>query len=184
MSKILSEGYANSEPIKAVEYFQASEQLRDSVFSEQRLAELQKRILDDKVLQKELEDKKEKERKQHILNIEYLGIAFGIIIFAILFLILGSSTMINEKIIRFLGIIGLLVAFEFINLVSHPYLDKLTNHSAVWMLLILVLIAFILVPLHHKIEKWIITKMVEKNNKVKLSIAKKIIAKLEPQNEE
>ena len=184
LSKILSGGYANSEPIKAVEYFQASEQLRDSVFSEQRLAELQKRILDDKVLQKELDDKKEKERKQHTLNIEYLGIAFGIIIFAILFLILGSSTMINEKIIRFLGIIGLLVAFEFINLVFHPYLDKLTNHSAVWMLLILVLIAFILVPLHHKIEKWIITKMVEKNNKLKLSIAKKIITKLEPQNEE
>ena len=184
LSKILSEVYANSDPVKAVAYFQASEQLRDSVFSEQRLSELQKRILDDKILQKELDQKKELEKKQRALNIEYLGIAFGIIIFAILFLILGSRTMINEKIIRLLGIIGLLVAFEFINLVAHPYLDKLTNHSPVLMLLMLVLIAFILVPLHHRVEKWLITKMVEKNNKLKLSIAKKIIAKLEPENEE
>jgi hypothetical protein len=47
------------------------------------------------------------------------------------------------------------------------------------MLLALVIIASLLIPLHHRLEKWIKEKMVEKNKKIRLAAAKKTIAKLE-----
>ncbi len=47
------------------------------------------------------------------------------------------------------------------------------------MLLALVCIAALLVPLHHKIEKWAVTKLVEKNKKIRLVNAKKTIEELE-----
>jgi hypothetical protein len=40
-------------------------------------------------------------------------------------------------------------------------------------------IASLLIPLHHKLEHWITTKLVEKNKKIRLAEAKKIIEELE-----
>jgi len=39
-----------------------------------------------------------------------------------------------------------------------------------------------LVPLHHKLEKWITKAMAEKNKQIRLDAAKKTIAKLEGEN--
>ena len=47
------------------------------------------------------------------------------------------------------------------------------------MLLALVCIAALLVPLHHKLEKWTTVKLVEKNKATRLANAKKTIEKLE-----
>jgi hypothetical protein len=49
------------------------------------------------------------------------------------------------------------------------------------MLGIMVCIAALLIPLHHKLEHWITHKMVEKNKKIRLEAARKTIAKLEGQ---
>jgi hypothetical protein len=86
---------------------------------------------------------------------------------------------VNEGVIRFIGIIGLLVVFEFINLLIHPALERITNHSPVLMLLILVCIAALLIPLHHRLEKWVTHKFVEKNKRIRLAAAKRTIEKLE-----
>ena len=75
--------------------------------------------------------------------------------------------------------LGLLAVFEFINLFIHPYLSHATNDSPVFMLLILIGIGALLVPLHHRLEKWITKIMVEKNKKIRLAAAKKTIATLE-----
>jgi hypothetical protein len=47
------------------------------------------------------------------------------------------------------------------------------------MLLALVCIAALLVPLHHKLEKWATHKLVEKNKAIRLAAAKKTIEELE-----
>jgi hypothetical protein len=47
------------------------------------------------------------------------------------------------------------------------------------MLLALVSIAALLVPLHHRLEKWAIYKLIEKNKQVRLTAAKKTIEQLE-----
>ena len=75
--------------------------------------------------------------------------------------------------------LGLLAVFEFINLFIHPYLAHVTNDSPVLMLCVLIAIGALLIPLHHKLKKWITKIMVEKNKKIRLDATKKTIASLE-----
>ena len=72
-----------------------------------------------------------------------------------------------------------MIVFEFFNLLLHPFLEGVTNHTPVFMLLALVCIAALLIPLHQRIEKWSTVKLVEKNKKIRLANAKKTIEKLE-----
>ena len=88
----------------------------------------------------------------------------------------------NTKLIQFLGVVALLLVFEFLNLLLHPFLERITHHSPVLMLLALVCIAALLVPLHHKLEKWATHKLVEKNKQIRLAAAKKTIEQLEKNN--
>ena len=46
------------------------------------------------------------------------------------------------------------------------------------MLMALVALASLLIPLHHRMEKWIKEKMTEKNKKIRLENAKKTIEQL------
>ena len=80
--------------------------------------------------------------------------------------------------ISFFGVLGLLVVFEFINLLIHPSLASTTHDSPVLMLLALVVIASLLIPIHNRLEKWIKEKMIKKNKKIRLEAAKKTIEKL------
>ena len=136
----------------------------------------QLRIIEDKA-------KKSEEAHQRKQNIQYALIAFGILSFIILFLLLSRQLITNTKVIQFLGVVALLVVFEFLNLLLHPFLERITNHSPVLMLLALVCIAALLVPLHHKVEKWATAKLVEKNKKIRLAAAKKTIEQLGGTNE-
>ena len=78
-----------------------------------------------------------------------------------------------------MGTVAMLLVFEFVYLLIHPYLESKTNHSPVLMLVALVSIAALLVPLHHKAEKWAITRLVVKNKAIRLAAAKKTIEELE-----
>ena len=80
--------------------------------------------------------------------------------------------------IEFFGVIALLIVFEFLNLLLHPFLESITHHSPVLMLLALVCIAAVLVPFHHRAEKWSTNKLVEKNKAIRLAEAKKTIEEL------
>ena len=118
----------------------------------------------------------EEQREQ---NIQYPLVALGIIIFITLFLLLSRTVIVNERLISFFAILGLLVVFEFINLLIHPWLASFTHESPVLMLSVLVVIASLLIPLHHKMEHIIKEKLVEKNKAIRLAVAKKTIQRLE-----
>ncbi len=152
---------------------------RDTVFNEQKNIQVQNLVFSQYIHQQEVEQEKFKAKQERINNIQYVAIALGLIIVLILFFLLSHSIVANEKIIQFFGILTLLIVFEFINLLLHPYLATLTHHSPLLMLLIMVCIAALLIPLHHRLEKWITFKMVEKNKRIRLAAAKKTIAKLE-----
>ena len=121
---------------------------------------------------------KDKRKRNH--NLQYAAIAIGLIAFIILFFALSRSIIVKTRFISFFAILGLLAVFEFINLFIHPYLSHATNDSPVLMLLVLIAIGALLIPLHHKLEKWITKIMIEKNKKIRLEAAKKTIARLEP----
>jgi tetratricopeptide (TPR) repeat protein len=129
--------------------------------------------------QNQLAAANEKIRNERAHNLQYAAIAVGLISFIILFFMFSRSIIVKERFIKFCGILALLAVFEFINLYIHPHLAHLTNDSPVLMLAVLMCIAALLVPLHHRLEKWITRVMVEKNKKIRLAAAKKTIARLE-----
>ncbi|HYF32950.1 MAG TPA: hypothetical protein VD993_17620 [Chitinophagaceae bacterium] len=160
-------------------YAQLKDMYRDSVFNEQQLIQIQNLTFTKQINDREEEARVARQKEQHRHNLQYAGIAIVLITFIILFLVLSRSVVVSAGFIEFFGVLGLLAVFEFINLFIHPYLDKVTNHSPVLMLVILIAIGALLVPLHHKLEKWITNSMVEKNKKIRLEAAKKTIARLE-----
>ena len=163
--------YLNTNADSALKYFQAFESLKDNTG---RLSNIQQKQL--LSIKRELDIEAISAKRQQ--NIQYALIILGIIIFISLYLLLSRSFITNTKLIEFFGVIALLIVFEFLNLLLHPFLERITNHSPVLMLLALVCIAALLVPLHHKVEKWATAKLVEKNKKIRLADAKKTIEQL------
>jgi NADH:ubiquinone oxidoreductase subunit 3 (subunit A) len=123
--------------------------------------------------------RKNEETLQRTQNIQYALIALSIIIFITIFLLLSRTIVVKERLISFFVVLGLLIVFEFINLLIHPWLASFTNESPVLMLGALVVIAALLIPLHHRLERWIKTKVIEKNKAIRLAAAKKTIEMLE-----
>ncbi len=160
-------------------YSDVKDAYSDSVFNEQQRNQIQNLSFSQQIKEKEEQAKISEETQQRNQNIQFALIAFGIITFIIIFLLLSRSFITNTKMIEFLGVIALLIVFEFLNLLLHPFLERVTNHSPVLMLLALVCIAALLVPLHHRVEKWATAKLVEKNKKIRLAEAKKTIEELE-----
>ena len=151
----------------------------DSVFNEQQRNQIQNLSFSQKIKENEEQARLFDEEEQRKQNIQYALIALGIIILLTLYLLLSRSIITNTKMIEFFGVIALLIVFEFLNLLLHPFLERITHHSPVLMLLALVCIAALLVPLHHKVEKWATNKLVEKNKQVRLAAAKKTIQQLD-----
>jgi tetratricopeptide (TPR) repeat protein len=178
-AKILLDIYENSNSDSAIKYFKLYKAANDSLFSTKTIQQTQLMTFENEIKQQEIAAEKLQAEEQRKQNIQYALLALGIITFIILFLMLSRRHITNTKLIQFLGVVALLLVFEFLNLLLHPFLERITHHSPVLMLLALVCIAALLVPLHHKLEKWATHKLVEKNKAIRLASAKKTIEELE-----
>jgi tetratricopeptide (TPR) repeat protein len=181
--KLLSKLYENKNEREALRCLKISLAAKDSLFSRERTMQIQNMFLNETERESEIAEKVKKDSEDRSLNIQYALIALSIVVFIILFLLLSRSIIVNEKWISFFGVLGLLVVFEFINLLMHPWLLEATHASPIRMLLALVAIASFLIPFHHRMEKWIKEKMTEKNKRIRLSNAKRTIEKLEEKTE-
>ena len=178
-SRSLSEIYGQVSADSAYKYLSMSMIARDSIYNLEKLQKFQNISFAEQLRQQDIAAEKSKAKEERKNNLQYAAIALGLITFIILFLLLSHSIVANQKLIKFLGILGLLVVFELINLYIHPYLGNITHHSPLLMLTIMVCIAALLIPIHHWLEKWITHKLVEKNKKIRLAAAKKTIEQLE-----
>lgn len=178
-SKLLLDIYRNNNIDSAFKYSEIYRIANDSLFNAKTIQQTQLIIFEDELRQQELASEKMKADEQRKQNIQYALIALGIITFIILFLLLSRSFITNTRLIEFFGVLALLIVFEFLNLLPHPFLEKVTNHTPLLMLLVLVCIAAFLIPLHRRVEKWTTAKLVQKNKKIRLVNAKKTIEKLE-----
>ena len=179
-AKLLLDIYRNSNIDSAFKYSEMYRVTNDSLFSTKIIQQTQLLSFEDEIRQQELASEKIKAEVQRKHNLQFAAITIGLITFIILFFVLSRSIIVKTKFIEFFGILGLLALFEFINLLIHPYLAHITHDSPVLMLGVLIAIGALLIPLHHKLEKWITKIMVEKNKKIRLDAAKKTIAILEP----
>ncbi|HEU0228017.1 MAG TPA: hypothetical protein VFQ86_09775 [Arachidicoccus soli] len=168
-----------NQPDSLNKYFRLAMLTKDSLLSIEKVKSIQALTFREDMRQQEIAAEKQKAEDVRQENIQYAAIALGIVILVTLFLLLSRTLLVNEKLISFFAVLGLLIVFEFVNLLVDPWLVAFTHESPVLMLLALVLIAALLIPLHHRIEHWIKEKMVEKNKAIRLAAAKKTIEKLE-----
>jgi len=178
-AQLLTDIYEKTNCDSTLKYVKVYKTAVDSLTSSKANQQILLMTFEEDLRQQEAAAEKIKEEEHRKQNIQYALIAFGIIIFIMLFLLLSRRHITNTKLIQFLGVVALLVVFEFLNLLLHPFLERITHHSPVLMLLALVCIAALLVPLHHKLEKWATHKLVEKNKAIRLASAKKTIEELE-----
>jgi len=179
-STLLTKLYKQENKIdSAFKYQQLMIDTRDNIFSNEKINRMQTLEFNEQLRQQELATEKSKSEEERKQNIQYALIAIGLVTLIILFLFLSRSFITNTKLIEFFSVMALLIVFEFLNLLLHPYLERVTHHTPLVMLLALVCVAALLIPLHHRIEKWSKEKLVEKNKAIRLANAKKTIEKLE-----
>jgi tetratricopeptide (TPR) repeat protein len=181
-AQMLTDIYEKTNCDSTLKYAKVLKTANDSLTSSKVNQQILLMTFEEDLRQQELAAEKIKAEDERKQNIQYALIALGIIFLLTLYLLLSRSFITNTKLIEFFGVIALLIVFEFLNLLLHPFLERITNHSPVLMLLALVCIAALLVPLHHKVEKWATAKLVEKNKKIRLAAAKKTIEQLEKEN--
>jgi len=149
---------------KAYYYQQQTLQLKDTIFSKERISKSLIISAEEEVRQKEIAERKLEEAMERKLTMQYLGIGLclPLLMFLTLFLI---NKKIKPAYIKFIGTVSLLLTFEYIMLLMHNITGKITHHLPIYMLLILAGIASILTPLHHRIEHWLLKRIAEKNKK-------------------
>jgi hypothetical protein len=172
------------QPDSTIKYLELYMTGTDSINNTAKLVQIQKVNFEEDLRQQDLSRKKAAEEETLHHNIQLAIMAIVILGGITLFLLLSRSIIVSHRLIETLGVILLLIVFEFINLIVHPFLEKITDDSPVWMLLSLVAIAGLIAPIHHRLEKWTSDKLVAKNKAIRLAKAKKIVSQLEVEQQD
>ena len=142
-------------------YLNYVQELNDSVNSRDKIRELQVISSNEQIRQAEIEENKKIAIRERSQQLQLLFIGMFIPLFFLLTILL-SRVKIHTQFIKALGILSLLILFEYLTLLLHPYVVELTHHTPVLEILIFVSIAAILIPAHHRIEHWLIKKLIHK----------------------
>ena len=98
--------------------------VNDSLFSVEKVRQAQSLRFNENMRQMQLANEREAAAAERRTNIQYAIIGIGVVTFLLIFLQLSRTVIVTEKWIRFLGILGLLLVFEFINIWLHPFLGE------------------------------------------------------------
>jgi tetratricopeptide (TPR) repeat protein len=178
-AKLLLNIYRDVNIDSAFKYSEIYRTANDTLYNIKALQQAQLMSVEEESRQDQLKLEEEKAAEAQKENLQYTFIALGIVTFFIFFILFSRKHITNTKVIEFLSVVSLLIVFEFLNLLVHPLLEKITHHSPFLMLLSLVAMASLLIPLHHKLEHWAVNKLIEKNKLARLAAAKKTIDELE-----
>ncbi len=157
-SGLLAELYENKNADSTLKYLKLNVAFKDSSFSAEKVKQVQSLTFAEQLRQQEMAEVRLKQAEDHQHNLQLMGIAAFIPLFFGVFLLLSRRT-IHVTALKFFGLLGLLLLFEFISLLIHPYIMKWTNHAPVFMLILLVAIGSLLVPTHHRLERWLNQKL-------------------------
>ncbi len=177
--KLIAEAYFLQNKIDSAYYYRNLYDLaKDSLYNRNKSSAIESITFEQKLKEQEQQAELQHQKEERDHNIQLAITAIAILSAIILFLLLSRSILVSHKVVEFLSVLVLLVVFEFINLLIHPFLESITHHSPVLMLLGLVAIASLIIPLHHRLEHWTTKILVEKNKAIRLANAKKTIEEL------
>lgn len=166
---LLKNAYKTTKQVdSAYKYLEIILQTKERIASEEKIRQVQNLAFLEEIRQELITEEKEKEKKEQNDLVQYILISVFIIILFSLIILLRKKK-IKFRFIEILATVGLLLLFEFIALLTHPWIANITNHTPYLMLVILTLVASILVPLHHYLvslsKKYLISRQRKKRNK-------------------
>lgn len=161
-SNFLSSQYENRHAIDSAYFYQKMAIVaKDSLFSQEKVKEMQNLSFAENIRQQEIAEEEALATETRRNNIQMAAIGVFIpTFFGVVLLYRKRKT--KPGTLAFMGLLALLMLFEFTTMVIHPFIQKWTNHTPVLMLVVLVAIASLLVPLHHKLEHWVKEKLTHK----------------------
>ena len=175
--KFLSAHYKNEKNVdSSFLYLNNFQELNDSINSKTRIRESQVLSSNEQIRQLEIAENLKIAKRERKQQLQLLFIAIFIPGFFLLTLLL-SRIKLHIRLIKILGVLSLLILFEYLTLLLHPYVVEFTHHTPVYEMLIFVSIAAILIPAHHRVENWLI-KWLTKNrplfagNRIKMKTTK------------
>lgn len=155
---LLANTYLGADDHKAALYFGREASLRDSISSDERNKEVENLNFDERERQQQLREQELLDIEKRKENLQLSAIALFIPVFFLGVLLL-SRTRVNRRLIDFMSVLSLLLVFEFITLLTHPWIERLTHNMPLLELIILVALASFLVPLHHNSAHWLKEKL-------------------------
>jgi hypothetical protein len=148
----------NNKADSALVYLQNSIALKDSLMGQDKIRQSQILSSSEQLRQRQMEEERRIAKAERKKQLQLLFIGIFIPIF-FLFTLYISRMKIQTRIIKFMGIISLLLLFEYLTLFLHPFVVEITHHTPIFEMLIFVTIAAFLIPMHHKLEGWLIKKL-------------------------
>jgi tetratricopeptide (TPR) repeat protein len=155
---LLNQNYRGKDEHLELLYFKIAATAKDSLFSAEKVKQMQTLSFNEAARQQEIAEERHREAEQRIINLQLIGIALFIPFFFLVLLLMSKSRT-HRRVIDFMSGLSLLLVFEFITLFIHPFVQRISNHLPVLELGILVGLAAILVPLHHKTTHWLREKL-------------------------
>ncbi len=168
-SGLLESLYAETNDYKNAYKFAAlNKVLADSIDRLSKQDEILVMEIDHETRQRERLAEREQQETLRRHYLQYTAITIGILSAFVLLIMLGSLKV-PEWIIRMLGFFSFIFLFEFIILLADHKIHEMTQGEPWKVLLIKIFLIAILLPLHHEIEKWVITyllnhKLIDLNN--------------------
>ncbi|MBE7176153.1 MAG: tetratricopeptide repeat protein [Mucilaginibacter polytrichastri] len=141
-----------------LKYLKTAVSAKDSLFNAEKIRQIQTLSFNEAARQEEMAEEKYRAQAERLANLQLIGIAVFIPFFFLMVLLLSRSRT-HRRVIDFMSVLSLLLAFEFITLLSHPFVQRIGNHSPLLELIMLVILASVMVPLHHRITRWMKDKL-------------------------
>lgn len=146
--------YDGHDQAQATFYYKKALELNQRLFDSEKTRAFQNIVAADEQQRREQAERQraaEEERKE---NLQLIAIALFIPVFIIALFRL-RRTRLHRRVIDFMGVLSLLLVFEFVTLLSHPFIERITGHIPILELIILVAVASVLVPAHHQLTHWL-----------------------------
>jgi tetratricopeptide (TPR) repeat protein len=158
-ASFLSHYYKKQQKLdSAFVYMEQAVTLQDSLKGQAKTREAMIISSNEQLRQAELAEQKQRDKEARIQQLQILAICIFIPMFFLITLAV-SRIRIHRNVVRFMGVVSLLLFYEFLILLLHNPIEELMHHNKVLELLVLVVIGAGLVPLHHRLENLVITKL-------------------------
>ena len=162
-SLLLSGLYDGSDNSESLRYHKIALIAMDSLYGQEKNSQIEALSLNERLRQLDVEEQRRQAQIERRNGLQYAGMTLGIVLFVIIFLVLSRSKVVKPRLVRFLGVLALLILFEFFNLLLAPGIADVADNTPMFMLVVMVLVAATLVPVHQFLEKRVINRLAEQN---------------------